>query len=199
METFGISELLGSVLILGGGAAAASIVFHALRTGVAPMPSSARARARVLSAVPCETAGAILEIGSGWGTLAFPLADLYPDSPVIGYEISPLPWFVATLRQWLFPRANLTLRREDALEASFPDASVVVCYLGPESVQQLASKLQADATPGTVVVSHTFAIRAWSPLSVDPIGDLYDSRIYAYRVPGDGQRDPAGGTARPRE
>ena len=38
--------------------------------------------------MPEHLVGDILELGAGWGTLAFPLAALFPDNRVLAYELS---------------------------------------------------------------------------------------------------------------
>ncbi len=176
---------LSAVLLL----TAVLLVVYVLRTGTSPMPSGPRARNRVLSSVSAEVGGVLYELGSGWGTLAFPLADRFPDCEVRAYELSPVPWLVSWLRQKIAPRRNLCLRREDFFGVSLSEASAVCCYLDPGAMRRLAVKLEREALPGTLVVSHTFSIPGWRPLVAHPLHDLYDSRIYVYRVPPGGEAD----------
>jgi hypothetical protein len=71
-----------------GIAAVGSIVWFTLRLGIAPMPSSARACRAMITA--CENAppGPVVDLGSGWGTLAIAFARRYPGRRVVGYELS---------------------------------------------------------------------------------------------------------------
>ena len=178
-----LSHLISLVLVFAALCAYALIVVYSLRTGISPMPSTARARARVLQAIPHATAGSIYELGSGWGTLAFALADHFPRCQVIGCELSPLPYLVSRLRQRWSPRTNLVLRREDLLKLSLTPAAAVVCYLCPPVMQELGRKLVTECRPNTLVVSNTFSIHSWTADQVHMLGDLYDSRVYVYRVP----------------
>ena len=169
-----------------------SIVFHTLRTGISPMPTSGKVRRELLSLLPEALEGTLLELGSGWGTLAFALADHCPRARVVAYELSPLPYAFSRLRQRLAPRPNLQLVREDFLRASFSGASAVVCYLYPGAMRRLAPKLSAELAPGTRILSHTFALRGWKPLRTLVVGDLYRTPIYLYEVPAreDGNTPP---------
>ena len=163
--------------------AAASIVWFSLRTGIAPVPSSGRARRTMLAAVQGAPAGPLLDLGSGWGTLAIAAARRFPEREVIGYELSWVPWAVSWLLKHALALDNLTLRREDFLRADVSKASVLLCYLFHRGMQRLADKLAREGAPA-VLVSHTFALPpSWQPDEVIALNDLYRSRIYVYRRP----------------
>ncbi len=171
--------LLVAVLLAG----VASIVLHTLRTGISPMPTAPKVRRQLLSLVPPELEGTVLELGSGWGTLAFALADRCPRAQVVAFELSPLPYAFSRLRQRLAPRPNLRLVRADFLRAPFSGASLVVCYLFPGAMTRLAPKLLAELPPGARILSSTFALRGWKPLRTLTVDDLYRTPVYLYEVP----------------
>ncbi len=160
-----------------------SIVFSTLRTGISPMPTLGKVRRQLLPLIESDLSGTILELGCGWGTLAFALADRCPRARVVAFELSPLPFAFCWLRQRLAPRSNLELQRQDFFRASFSDAALVVCYLFPGAMTRLAPKLLAELPPGTRVLSHTFALRGWKPLRTLMVDDLYRTPIYLYAVP----------------
>jgi hypothetical protein len=164
--------------------AAASIVWFSLKTGIAPVPSTARARRAMLAAVQAAPAGPMLDLGSGWGTLAIAVARRFPEREVIGYELSWVPWAVSGLLQRAMGLDNLSFRREDFMRADVSKASVLLCYLFHQGMQRLADKLAREGAPA-VLVSHTFALPpSWQPDEIIPLNDLYRSRIYVYRWPG---------------
>lgn len=160
-----------------------SIVISTLRTGISPMPTLGEVRRQLLPLVEADLEGTILELGAGWGRLAFALADRCPGAKVIAFELSPLPFAFCWLRQRLAPRPNLELRRQDFFSASFTGASLVVCYLFPGAMTRLEPKLAAELAPGTRILSHTFALRGWKPLRTLVVEDLYRTPIYLYAVP----------------
>lgn len=160
-----------------------SIVIFTLRTGISPMPTLGKVRRQLLPLIDADLQGTILELGAGWGTLAFALADRCPRAKVIAFELSPLPFAFCRLRQRLAPRPNLELRRQDFFRASFTGASLVVCYLFPGAMTRLEPKLAAELAPGARILSHTFALRGWESLHTLVVEDLYRTPIYLYVVP----------------
>jgi hypothetical protein len=164
-------------------AGAASIVVSTLRTGAPPMPSSPRVRRALLDMLPADTTGTVLDLGSGWGDVAFALADHCPGARIVAYELSWLPWAFSRLRQRLFPRPNLTLHRADFFAASFRDATCVVCYLSPGIMTRLAPRFAAELPEGAHVLSHTFGVRGWTPVRSVRLKDLYRTPVYLYVVP----------------
>jgi hypothetical protein len=168
-------------LLLGG---MLSIVFFTLWTGISPMPTSGTVRRELLALVPEGLEGTVLELGSGWGTLAFALADACPRAQVVGFEVSPLPYALSRLRQWLAPRPNLRLVRQDFFGTSFAEASLVVCYLFPGAMRRLVPKLSAELPRGAFILSHTFALRGWTPHRTAVAADLYRTPVYLYAAPG---------------
>jgi hypothetical protein len=160
-----------------------SIVAYTLLTGISPMPTLGRVQRKLLPLIEPDLEGTILELGAGWGTLAFALADRCPRAKVIAFELSPLPFAVCRLRQRFVPRPNLELRRQDFFRVSFTGASLVVCYLFPGAMSRLAPKLSTELAPGTRILSHTFALRGWTPLRTLVVDDFYRTPIYLYEVP----------------
>ncbi len=176
-------------------AAAASLVFIAFlsiliwtwKTRISPMPSAGKAVQTVITALESVTAAgnrrpAILEAGSGWGTLLFAAARAFPDSSVTGYELSPLPFAVSLLFAKLAGRENITLRRRDFLTADLRGVDIIVTYLHPEGMEKLRQKIETE-TAGTVfVVSNNFQFRGWTPIRAYPVYDVYHSKVYVYKL-----------------
>ena len=166
---------LGVVLVLIG-----VIAFYGVKYAP-PTPTSPRVRAVMLDTLPAALTGTIHELGSGWGTLAFPLARRYPHCRVVAHEISPVPWLVSRLRQALFPAPNLEMKLGDFANADLGDAGLVVCYLFPGVMEQLRVRFEAELRPGTLVLCNTFALRGWSPVTEKTAPDLFRSSVFLYR------------------
>jgi hypothetical protein len=169
---------------LAGGIALASIAligFYTLKTGNPPVPTSPKVKKAIIGLVPQEIAGTIFELGSGWGGMAFFLAERFPHCKVEAYEISPLPWLVSRVRKSFTPRPNLHFHRADFFKAPLGRAALVLCYLAPKAMERLGPKLKSELGRGAVVLSHTFAFREWQPESVVTAEDLYRSKVYRYR------------------
>ena len=108
------------------GLAGFSVVWFALKIGISPMPSSAKAKRAILTASEAAAEGIIIELGSGWGTLIFALARKYPHRRVIGYEISWLPWLYTYLYKSIFRLHHVEIYRQKFLTADLSSASLLV-------------------------------------------------------------------------
>ena len=159
-----------------------SILVGVLRTGISPMPSSKRAVQQVLGFVSPNQPGPIYELGAGWGSLAIPLARAFPDRSIIAHELSTIPWLFLLLRVRASGIDNIEVRRRDFFRDDLGKAAAVVCYLYPGSMVKLATKLQSELVPGTVVVSNTFGLPGWVPDQTSQLQDLYRTKIYRFIV-----------------
>ncbi len=176
--------MLGPVVIGGTYAAIALTLVYTLRTGISPVPTSPRVRRALLGALPATLGpGTIFELGCGWGSLALPLARVYPRHRVEAYELSPIPWAVCRLRALLRPGGrNLGVHRRDMHRADLRDACLVVCYLYPGGMESLRPKFEAELPAGAVVASNFFPVPGWRPTRTVQADDLDRSRVYLYRV-----------------
>lgn len=165
------------------------LIVYAIRYGITPTPTSPKVKKKILQTFPKLAEGKIMELGSGWGSLAIPLAQSYPSCQVVAYEISPLPYLISKLAAKFLRCRNLTTIRQNFFEASFKDAAVVVCYLYPKAMARLRIKFEKELQPGAYVVSHTFAIPGWKPFKVEHASDLYHTPIYYYTYTPEAQAD----------
>jgi predicted RNA methylase len=147
------------------------------------MPTGAKVKKVLLSeALPSHIEGLIYELGSGWGTLAFPLAKKYSDSKVIAYETSLIPYWISRGCSLLHKKNNLHFVRQDFFHVNLQKAGLVVCYLYPEAMRKLKEKFKEELKPGTLIITHTFSIPGWQPLQVYAVHDLYQTKIFVYRI-----------------
>jgi len=159
-----------------------AVVIWSLWNGITPMPSSKKAKNAILSCIPKEKAGKIYELGSGWGTLIIPLAKHNPQSQVIGFETSPIPYFASLVRAKISGVKNLCIQRKDFHRVSLEDATCIVCYLFPNAMNQLKEKMERELKEGVAVISNTFAVPGWTPRQTIEIKDFYQSKVYFYTL-----------------
>jgi len=164
-------------------AAILALLVHTAITGISPVPTTPRVAAAMLALARPGIDGAIFELGSGWGALAFALAKRFPDRRVIAYELSPLPWLISRLRNSLAPAPNLTIHRADFHQAPLAEAALVCCYLYPGAMARLRPKFEAELGPGAAVISNSFAVPGWPPAAVRRADDQYESLVYLYEMP----------------
>ncbi len=161
-------------------------LIYVVITGIAPVPSSRGSKKQMFALLPHNFSGEVCDLGAGWGSLAFPLARLFPNSRVYAYEVSPIPWLAMQLRRMFQFRRNLTIQRVNMLKKSFffrSETAAVVCYLHSEALEKLRPKLERDLKPGTLIISNVFDIPGWHPEAVHETNDGFCPQIYVYRVP----------------
>ena len=176
-----IFEIVALVVSLG---AIAMIVVWTVLTGSPPTPTSPRV-SRCMMAIlpthlPSSTVGQIYELGSGWGGISRTLADHFNSTPVIGIEISPLPFAISWLRNFLSPKSNLKLSYGDFFDTDLSDARLIVCYLSRDALIRLAPKLERELVPEALILSNSFGIPGWRTLDKSLAPDLYRSSVYLY-------------------
>jgi hypothetical protein len=159
-----------------------AIVVWSIRNGIGPVPSSPKQVACIVSLIPAESHGLIVELGSGWGTLAFALARRFPNRPVLAYENSPVPYLTAKLLQQFLSLPNLQFRRANFFAQPLDSSELVVCYLYRRAMSRLKVKLDKELPAGSFVISNTFAIPGWQPSHISEVQDIYRTKIYLYRT-----------------
>ena len=174
---------LDAIVIALALAALISIVLTSLRAGISPMPSSRKAQKAIISAIPPNTHGLIIDLGSGWGNVAFSLARSFPQATVRGVELSLIPWAVSRIGAALWGPSNLDIERGNFQDIPIEGAEVVVCYLYPGAMKSLKTKFEEELMPNTLIISNTFGITDWEPEEVITLNDIHQTPIYRYRVP----------------
>ncbi|MBT3991470.1 MAG: methyltransferase [Rhodospirillaceae bacterium] len=161
-------------------------LIYCVVTGISPVPSSRGSKKHMFALLPADFSGEIVDLGAGWGSLVYPMAQMFPECSVFAYEISPVPWLAMQLRGLFQIRRNLTIERVNMLKKSFSfraETAAVVCYLHSEALEKLRPKLERDLKPGTLIISNVFDIPGWHPEAIHEIDDGFCPQIYVYRVP----------------
>jgi len=177
-------ELIVYLLILVGVVyAVITIVWYTIRNGISPMPTGLRVQRAIFDVLQnIDPDGVVVELGSGWGTLASGIARRFPSCRVTAFENSPVPYLFSQFSQCVMPVTNLVIERRDFYGISLTDADVVICYLYSGAMERLREKFERELRSGTWVISHTFAVPAWTPNEVVEARDLYHTKVYIYRV-----------------
>jgi len=144
------------------------------------MPTNDKVKMKVLASIPPNTQGQIVDLGSGWGNMAMQLAKHLPHCQVTGYETSPIPYYFSKLWLQFHKMQNLNIEKIDFSTISLKDKALVYTYLYPGAMKSLREKFDRELTPGTIVVSNTFAVPGWDPIQVLEVKDIYNTRIYMY-------------------
>tara|TARA_R100001377_G_scaffold37134_1_gene20673 strand:+ start:393 stop:848 length:456 start_codon:yes stop_codon:yes gene_type:complete len=146
------------------------------------MPSSNKAYLAMMQLVDETGTGNIVDLGSGWGNFVIRIAKQYPQRQIIGYELSFLPWLMSTFLKKVLGLKNLTLHRQNFYQADLSKTSVLVCYLFPEAMNKISTKLQVEQSSVRFVISNNFALPAWQPFKKIQLNDFYKSPVYLYKI-----------------
>lgn len=158
--------------------AALSLIYYTFKLGISPMPSHRQVKKCLPRILPeCSM---IYELGSGWGGMARFMAKARPNSRVVGFEKSLIPWAFSLLKT----RQNLYFHRRDFFDEKLDRVDCIYVYLFPKAMERLKAKLENEAKEGTIVISYVFAIPGWKPTEVFTLNDLYKSKLYIYQTMG---------------
>ncbi|MGK0446006.1 MAG: hypothetical protein ACJA1U_002958 [Bermanella sp.] len=163
-----------------------SILWSTLSLGISPMPSSNKARQAILNL--CDEIkhesndGPIYELGSGWGHTLVALAKHYQQRPIIGYELSFLPWLVSVIWVKLLGLSHVRIYRQNFLKVDLSDACVIVCYLFSGGMEKLEHKFATQKHSVKYVISHHFALPSHQSIKTIELNDLYKTPVYLYRM-----------------
>ena len=100
------------------------------------------------------------ELGCGDGRFVAEAAKM--GATAIGYEINPLMWLIAWLRNYKYKSAHVYLGNFWSCDLS--DADVVMTFLTPRFMEKLESKLDNELKPGTKFVSYIFKLPIRKPI-----------------------------------
>jgi hypothetical protein len=151
-----------------------SLLYYTIRLGISPMPTSFRVLRKMDQILPERVEGAIVEMGSGWGHVAFFLARKYKAAQVIGYEKSWVPFLISKLV--FLGQKNLQFKRVDFRNVSIEEAELVYCYLFPGAMEVIARKKRKG-----VLISNTFFLPQGKIKKEIELFDLFQTKIYIYQ------------------
>ncbi|MGD2096334.1 MAG: class I SAM-dependent methyltransferase [Desulfobacterales bacterium] len=174
-------------IILAGGLFALKIIYVLSIALVLPITQGAlyvsTSRAKIsafFNAVPMTADQMLVDLGCGDGRV---LREAYRRYGVrtVGYEINPLAYLKARL--FSFGSNRIKIRRQNFWEADLSDADVVFCYLYPDVMKRLSTKLVDSLKPGAVIVSSNFSLPGWVPSKILKLeNSLYNDPVYVYQL-----------------
>ncbi len=145
------------------------------------MPTSGKVKQELFNLLHRENIrGNIVELGAGWGSLAFPVARQYKNCNVNAYENSPVPYMFCRFLNLFFLYTNLKFYLENFYTISLTDTNVLLCYICPDAMGKLKAKFESELKEKTLIVCHTFAVPGWKPCRQIEVGDMYRTKIYVY-------------------
>ena len=150
-------------------------------TGGALYVSTPRVRiAAFLDAVPMNSAQLLVDLGCGDGRVLRTVRKRY-GVQAVGFEINPLAYLKA--RVACLGISGVEIRFQNFWKADITKADIVFCYLFPDVMKALSTKLKRELKPGAMIASCNFALPDLTPEQVlRPGNALQSDPIYIYRI-----------------
>jgi len=145
-----------------------------------PLYNSNRAAWEALLALLPQGPAAFVDLGAGLGgPLAF-LARARPEGRFVGVEASPLTCLAAWART-LRHRRNCRVRWGSLWGEDLGAYDVVYAFLSPAPMPALWAKAAREMKPGSLLVSHTFAVPGHEPERRIPLPGRRDACLFVWR------------------
>lgn len=133
----------------------------ALVYGAPFVPTPMTAVKKILASAKIKKNEKVYDIGCGDGRMVYLAAKDY-NAEAVGFELSPLVYALARIRHF-FWKSKAKILFRDFKFYNFENADVIVCYLLPETLARLQTKLDLELKKGTRVVSYAFPVGNWKP------------------------------------
>lgn len=156
-----------------------NIVFYTLKIGISPMPSSKKVLIKIDENVKLFDFDTIIDLGSGFGTLAIYIAINNPTKKVIGYELSLIPFIISNFLKIILKIKNLEFKKKNFLFENL-DNKVLITYLFPKGMEKLENKIK-DSKIKSILISSTFKFRNIKEDYCDYCDDIYNTPIFLYK------------------
>jgi len=156
--------MLVSILILG-------ILILAIPTGYAaiigapPAPTDKTRIKEIIKVAGIKPNHKFYELGSGTGRIMVLTAKM-SGAEVIGFELSPIFYLISLLNLKMHRVKKYKLYLKNFFNANLKEADVVFCFLMPNAVEKLKSKLKQELKAEAKIISYVFEIKGWTPYTV---------------------------------
>lgn len=185
MET--VLTIIFAIIVFGASFCLLSMEYSTRKSKVVAAPSVPWMRKAVIERLGREVAEKglkaplILELGSGWGTLAFAAAKVCPAAKIVGYEISPVPLAYSRIKAKLCGYKNVKFLNADLFAEDFSKADILMAYLTLPHMERLRPKFDAELKPGAIVICNTFPVPGWTPAKEETIQNfVYTLKVFTF-------------------
>lgn len=120
----------------------------------------------------------VYDLGCGDGTVLLTAAKEY-GARGVGVDIDPLRVWIAKLRIYM-ERVNkkVKIRRMNLFQTDVSEATVIIVYLIPKTLNRLEKKLRKELKSGTRIISYVYEIEYLPKIAEDK-----KHQIYIYKIP----------------
>ncbi|MBD3156284.1 hypothetical protein GF369_00490 [Candidatus Peregrinibacteria bacterium] len=153
----------------------------ALISGAPFVPTPMHVGKKMLQLGKVKKGETVVDIGCGDGRLVYLAAHKY-GARAIGYELSPIVYILAKIRQCLW-RSKATITFGDFRMHDLSQVDCIVTYMLPDTLKKFVPKFEKELKPGARIVSYAFHIGDWKPTHVEPAcAREHRSKIWVYEI-----------------
>lgn len=156
-----------------------SISFYITLYGSPYSPTPIKAVHEMLKQAKIKKGDKVYDIGAGDGRIVHYAVKNY-GADAIGFEMDPVIFFIAKLRQWFFKWKG-KIYRKNFTKHNLSDADVVLCYMLPRTLKKFQKKFDEELKEGTKVISYAFHIGNWKPKKIIPKKEKIN-KIFIYEI-----------------
>ncbi|PIE85239.1 hypothetical protein CSA08_03215 [Candidatus Gracilibacteria bacterium] len=103
-----------------------------------------------------------LEIGCGTAKVSLFLSNKYPESRIIGIELSPFLYIISKIKAYLKGNKNLKILYGNALKLNFSDYDKIYMFGIEKSLENIIKpKLELELKKGAFFYSYCFKMKGW--------------------------------------
>jgi len=148
-------------------------------TSVPFVSSPKNIQKKVLEIAQIKPGEKVYDLGCGKATLLIEAEKIFK-AQVLGFEISPWPYFLARLNI-LLSGSDAKVLFKDFFKADLSQANVIFCYLIPSVCKKLTKKLDQELTSKTKVISYAFRLTGWKAKVRETKIQTAGAPIYLYQ------------------
>lgn len=137
----------------------------------------------VIQTSAMSNSGTFVDLGCGPGGLLIRLAKQNPAWRFIGVESAPLLWMIAYLRVRFARLDNVTLCRQSLWNMDLSGMDIIYAFLSPAPMNALYEKFQAEASPGSILVSNSFTVPHHEAQDYATLDDHRKTVLYLWSKP----------------
>jgi SAM-dependent methyltransferase len=153
----------------------------ALISGAPFVPTPMRACRKMLKLAGIKKGDKVVDIGCGDGRMVY-LAANEIGADAVGYELSPIVYVLAKIRQLLW-RSKAKIKFGDFRMHDLSEVDHIVCYMLPETLEKFIPKFEKEMKTGAKISSYAFHIGKWAPVHLEESDSSEKiSRIWVYEI-----------------
>ncbi len=133
---------------------------------------------KILDEIEINGNETIYELGCGNAGFLQLIGKKYPNTKLIGYEYSFLPWLIANIQLKIHGVKNLQIIRKNIFKVDLSKVNIIYCYLNISTMQKLKEKFNQECQTNTQIISNKFQIEDWTAKKTIKVNK---EKIYFYK------------------